>query len=94
MIKTQNQGIQTAVCEVKTLSLPKRLRLRYEAHLKEIRDKKAIEAYIRDEGINEGIEQGISLTKDVLQLSSQGMSSREISEQLAIPLKRVLKILE
>lgn len=98
MIKTQNQGVQAAVCEVKTLSLPKRLRLRYEAHLKEIRDRRAIEAYIREEGIHQGISQGIDqgilLTKQALQLSAQGLSPQEIAERLEVPLEQVLKILE
>lgn len=98
MIKTNNQGIEAAVCEIRTLSLPKRLRLRYEAHLKEIRDRRAIEAYIREEGIEQGIEQGIDegidLTKQVLQLSAHGKSPSEIASELHVPLKRVQKILE
>lgn len=94
MIKTQNQGVQAAVCEVKTLSLPKRLRLRYEAHLKEVRDRRAIEAYIREEGVSQGINQGIHLTKQVLKLSAQGLSPQEIADQLNAPLEQILKILE
>lgn len=48
---TVNPGILTAVNEVKRMSLVKNLRVLYEAHLKERRDKMARDAYVRDEGI-------------------------------------------
>lgn len=40
------------------MSLSKRMRLRYEAHLKEIRDRNAREDYVREEGRKEGRQEG------------------------------------
>lgn len=48
MIQTKNIGIHTAIEEVKRMSMSERMRARYEAHLKEVRDRKAIEAYERE----------------------------------------------
>lgn len=50
MIQTTNPGILEAVKEVKIMSLGNRLRLRYEAHMKIVRDRKAREDYVRKEG--------------------------------------------
>ena len=58
MIRTQNIGINTAIEEVKKMSLSERMRARYEAHMKEVRDRNAREDYVRKEGIEQGIEQG------------------------------------
>ena len=62
MIKTKNPGILKAMEKVRNFSLNPHLRLRYEAYLKDRRDQRAIEAYIRDEGMEQGrilgIEQG------------------------------------
>ena len=67
MIKTKNTGILEAIREVKILNFSRYMRLRYEAHMKYIRDKKAIEAYelyqrenARIEGIRKGFEEGIA----------------------------------
>ena len=51
MIQTKNMGILEAIKEIKVMSLSKRMRLHYEARMKEIRDKHAREEYVRDEGI-------------------------------------------
>ena len=59
MIKTKNPGILKAMEKVRNFSLNPHLRLRYEAYLKDRRDQHAIEAYIRDEGIEQGRVQGI-----------------------------------
>ena len=59
MIKTKNPGILKAMEKVKNFSLNPHLRLRYEAYLKDRRDQHAIEAYIRDEGMEQGRAQGI-----------------------------------
>ena len=62
MIKTKNPGILKAMEKDRNFSLNPHLRLRYEAYLKDRRDQHAIEAYIRDEGMEQGrmlgIEQG------------------------------------
>ena len=59
MIKTKNPGILKAIEKVRSFSLNPHLRLRYEAYLKDRRDQHAIEAYIRDEGMEQGRAQGI-----------------------------------
>ncbi len=59
MINTKNPGVLEAIKEIKVMSLSKRMRLRHEAHLKEIRDKKAREDYVRLEGERIGIQKGI-----------------------------------
>ena len=58
MIKTENAGILEAIREVKVMSLSKRLRAHYEAHMKDVRDRKAREKYVRMEGEKHGFEQG------------------------------------
>ena len=59
MIKTENAGILEAIREVKIMSLSKRLRLHYEAHMKDVRDRKAREKYVRMEGEKKGFEEGM-----------------------------------
>ena len=46
MIKTKNVGIIQAMEVVREMSLSRRLRLTYEAHLKAVRDRKAEDEYI------------------------------------------------
>lgn len=75
MIHTENAGIHAAIQEVKTMSLRGRLRARYEAHLKEVRDKNAREDYVRKEGIAQGIEQGIA--QGIEQGITQGIAQGE-----------------
>ena len=58
MIQTKNIGIHTAIEEVKKMSMSERMRARYEAHMKEVRDRKAIEVYKREQGYGQGYEQG------------------------------------
>ena len=41
------------------MSLSKRLRAHYEAHMKDVRDRKAREKYVRQEGEKEGFEKGL-----------------------------------
>ena len=41
------------------MSLSERMRVRYEAHMKEVRDQNAREDYVRKQGIEQGVEQGI-----------------------------------
>ena len=66
MIQTNNPGLLEAIHEVKTMSLSKRMRLRYEAHLKEIRDRNAREDYVREEGRKEGVGSMARLTEILL----------------------------
>lgn len=58
MIQTKNVGILEAIKEVRVMSLSKRMRLRYEARLKEMRDQKAREDLVRQEGWREGQQEG------------------------------------
>ena len=59
MLQTKNIGIQTAIEEVKRMSMSERMRARYEAHMKELRDRRAIEAYEREQGYDQGYAQGV-----------------------------------
>ena len=47
-----------AITEVKRMSMSDRIRARYEAHLKEVRDRNAREAYVRNEGWERGRTEG------------------------------------
>ncbi len=54
MISAKNPGLLEAVKEVKVMSLRKGLRALYEAHLREIRDRNARDAFVREEGMEVG----------------------------------------
>lgn len=58
MINTKNPGILEAIREVRTMGLSRRLRLRYEAHLKQVRDERAWKKYEREEARKEGLAEG------------------------------------
>ena len=58
MISAKKPGLLEAVKEVKVMSLRKGLRALYEAHLREIRDRNARDAFVREEGRAEGKEEG------------------------------------
>ena len=64
MIKTMNEGIREAVRELRVMSLRKRLQMRYEAHLKMVRDRNARNDYLLNEGMQKGIEKGIEQGKE------------------------------
>lgn len=54
MIHTKNVGLQMAIEELKRMSLSGYMRARYEAHMKEVRDRNAREHYIKTVGVEEG----------------------------------------
>lgn len=58
MIKTNNIGIREAIAEVKRYSLIGFLRDLYRDHMDYLRDKAAIEDYIRDTARSQGLEKG------------------------------------
>ena len=76
MIKTKNPGIQEAIRELRRLSLGRILRAHYEAHLKEVRDRKSQDEYV----LNQGIEQGISAF--ITSCQELGISRRVTSDKL------------
>lgn len=49
MIRSKNPGISAAIREIREMSLSRRLRIRYEAYLKEKRDEYAWKEYVLDE---------------------------------------------
>lgn len=59
MIQTNNTGILEAIRELKKMSLGDRIRARYEAHQKAVRDHKAMMNYARDTGLEEGRKKGL-----------------------------------
>lgn len=56
--KTKNEGILEAISELKIMQMGRGVKALYDAHLKQRRDRYAREAYVRDEGIKQGLEQG------------------------------------
>ena len=74
--RNQKQGIQEAIRELKTMSLGKRLRMEYEAHLKAVRDRKAEDEYVLEEGIRQGEREAIeNVVRNAL---AEGMSDEAI----------------
>lgn len=59
MIRTGNVGILEAIRELKRMSLGEKIRARYEAHMKAVRDHSAAMDYAHDSGVEEGNENGI-----------------------------------
>ncbi|MDU5293392.1 MAG: hypothetical protein E6177_23480, partial [Clostridium sp.] len=66
--------------EVKVMSLSKRLRAHYEAHMKDVRDRKAREKYVRMEGEKEGFEKGLQIF--ILDNLEEGKNRQQIIEKL------------
>lgn len=56
--RTENLGILEAIRELRRMSMNNPLRLRYEAYLKRVRDEKAREGYVWDQGQAKGREEG------------------------------------
>ena len=84
MIHTQNIGINTAIEEVKKMSLSEHMRTRYEAHMKEIRDRNAREDYVRQEGrileVYDSVQEGdYGLERGAEKL---GISVEELKKQM------------
>ena len=84
MIHTQNVGINTAIEEVKKMSLSEHMRTRYEAHMKEIRDRNAREDYVRQEGrileVYDSVQEGdYGLERGAEKL---GISVEELKKQM------------
>ena len=56
--RTKNPGILEAINEVRAMNLVKTLRVLYDAHMKEIRDRNARDDYVRNEGLMQGRAEG------------------------------------
>ena len=87
MIHTQNIGINTAIEEVKKMSLSEHMRTRYEAHMKEIRDRNAREDYVRQQGIECGRQEGIQEGRQegrimqLIDLVKEGILDESVAQQ-------------
>ena len=66
-----------AITEVKRMSMSDRIRARYEAHLKEVRDRNAREAYVRNEGCERGRTEGLECGRTEGRLQEIFMSVQE-----------------
>ena len=86
---TKNAGILEAVKELKLLNLRGRLRAHYELYLKARRDRRAQDAYEREEGRKEGYAEG--RMEMLVAVSVEEGKSRE---QIIGRLKQVLGISE
>lgn len=92
--KTGNPGILEAIKEVRVMSLGKRWKVMYDAHMKQIRDQNARDDYVRKEGIEQGIEQGsaIKIIQQIRLKLQKGKTAEEIAEDLEEPLENVERI--
>ena len=84
MINAKNAGIREAVTALRNMSLKKNLRYLYEARLKMIRDRRAEDEYVRDEGIGIGIGKGMAqmTVSLVRKKAAKNMSVSEIADLL------------
>ena len=99
MIITKNPGINMAIKEVKRMSLSERMRAKYEAYLKEVRDQNTWEEYLRDEGRAEGRVEGQTegcmigsnqeKEKIINRLLGKGKRPEEIAELLGYSLQEI-----
>ena len=71
MIHTKNVGLQMAIEELKRMSLSGYMRARYEAHMKEVRDRNAREHYIKTVGVEEGMEKGLKKGREEGQIEGR-----------------------
>ena len=78
MIETSNPGILAAIREVKIMGLGKDLLALYEAHMKQVRDRKAEDAYVYDTGLTAGKAEGKA--ESIVELLAE---RGEVSEELA-----------
>ena len=88
---TNNLGILEAIKEVRIMGLGKHLRLLYEAHLKEVRDKAAREDYVRREGWNAGHSEGRSKGRSEGEDRINCLNSSLIADKRFEDLKRAIK---
>lgn len=88
--KTGNPGILEAIKEVRVMSLGKRWKAMYDAHLKQIRDQNARDDYVRNEGREEGGE--IKMIQLIQKKLQKGRTAQEIAEDLEEPLENVERI--
>lgn len=92
--RRQKQGILEAIKEVRVMSLGKRWKVMYDAHMKHIRDQNARDDYVRKEGIEQGIEQGsaIKIIQQIRLKLQKGKTAEEIAEDLEEPRENVERI--
>lgn len=85
MIKTKNPGILEAMKELRVMSLSRRMRLIYEAHLKEVRDRHMIEDEAREQGHAEGHAEGLVAGREqkMMDLIKRKQKKRQSVEQIA-----------
>ena len=88
---TKNAGILEAVKELKLLNLRGRLRARYELYLKARRDRRAQDAYEREEGRKEGRAEGYAEGRMEM-LVTMSMEEGKSREQTIERLKQVFAI--
>lgn len=87
MIASKNVGVQMAAMKIRKLSLTQKIRILYEAHMKEIRDRKWFADGTREEGRLEGIievyqEIGMSRSGVVLKIADRFQLPEEQARQI------------
>lgn len=90
MIKTKNPGIVEAIGEVKRMSLRKELRALYEGHMKAVRDQRARDDYVRDQGMKEGRAEAVLELLKIRGEVSEELRCRILSVNDSAVLKELL----
>ena len=80
---TKSAGILEAIKEIEHMSLTRYARMRYEEHLKRIMDRKAQDAYVYDQGVEEGIERGKELDRQNMMELIKRMNAGEDADKIA-----------
>lgn len=106
--KTKNPGILEAIKEIRVMSLGRTIKVLYEGRMKQIRDRNARDAYVREEGRTAGIAEGkiagiaegrtegreLALIQLIQRKVAKGKTAEEIAEDLEEPLENVNRILQ
>ena len=93
-MKTNNAGIEMAKELMREMSLSRNLRWLYESHMKAVRDRRAEDAFVREEGREEGRKEGEAkkLVSQVCRKLSKGKSAEVIAEELEEDISEVQRI--
>ena len=81
--QTKSAGILEAIKEIEHMSLTRYARMRYDEHLKRIMDRKAQDAYVYDQGVEEGIERGKELDRQNMMELIKRMNAGEDADKIA-----------
>ena len=87
--KTVNPGIKAAIEEMKVMGFVKNLKVLYEAHMKQVRDRKAEDAYVYDQGVEAGERIGRAEGRAEMETRIQTLMTKMIAAGEADKLSRL-----